>query len=96
MQQDARTEIMVLSSAAPFAHTGPLALIFLPSPPVPGVTFTPHPTRRAGGNACSAWISAQIPALGLPISLPGYPCGGASLALESAVAFPAAFVLLEG
>lgn len=92
MQQDARTEVMVLSSAAPFAHTGPLALIFLPSPSVPGVTFTPHPTGQAGGNACSAWI----PALGLPISLPGYPCGGASLALESAVAFPAAFVLLEG
>lgn len=94
MQQDARTEIVVLSSAAPFAHTGLLAPIFLPSPS--GVTFTPHPTRWAGGNARSAQISARIQTLGLPISLPGYPRGGASLPLESAVAFLAAFVLLEG
>lgn len=77
MQQDARTPIMVLSSASPFAHTGLLAPIFLPSLPLSTRGYLhspPHQMDRRQHMLCSDPSSG---AASYPARIPtwrGLPC----------------------
>lgn len=65
MQQDGRTEVMVLSSAAPFAHTGLLAPIVLPSFLLSTRSYLCSPPHQMGRRK---HIVCLDPTLGLPIT----------------------------